>query len=84
MNALVWIGMGILSGFAVNFRKQGATNDAIAESSILGVLGGLISGFIFSFYYSTGMLDINLITFLASFAGALLFSTLGKQFARGV
>ena len=73
MNVLSWIIVGLIAGFLAGQVMRGGGYGVIGDI-IIGVLGGLLGGWIASYFFHIGdaMGGINLVSILVAFVGAIL------------
>lgn len=71
MSVLTWIVLGLVSGFIaskiVNKAGEGALMDIV-----LGIVGALVGGWLFSLIGHTGVTGLNLYSVLVSVIGAVV------------
>ena len=71
MSILGWIVLGLIAGFIaskiVNRQGQGFFIDII-----LGVIGGLVGGWLFEFFGKTGVTGFNLYSMFVAIVGAVI------------
>lgn len=71
MSILAWLVVGLIAGFIaskiINKRGEGFLMDIV-----LGVVGAVVGGFIFSFFGHSGATGINLYSIFVSVIGAIV------------
>ncbi len=71
MSFLAWIVLGLIAGFIgskiVNKRGEGIFLDII-----LGIVGAVVGGWLFSMFGAGGVSGLNLYSFLVAIVGAIL------------
>jgi uncharacterized membrane protein YeaQ/YmgE (transglycosylase-associated protein family) len=71
MSFLVWIILGLIAGFIgskiVNKRGEGILLDII-----LGIVGAIVGGFIFSMFGAHGVSGLNLYSLIVAVIGAIV------------
>jgi len=71
MSVIGWIILGLIAGFIaskiVNKRGEGIVLDIV-----LGIVGALVGGFIFSAFGGTGVTGFNLYSMIVSVIGAVV------------
>jgi uncharacterized membrane protein YeaQ/YmgE (transglycosylase-associated protein family) len=71
MSFLSWIVLGLLAGFIgskiVNKRGEGVFLDIV-----LGVVGAIVGGWVFSIFGASGATGLNLYSLLVAVAGAIV------------
>jgi uncharacterized membrane protein YeaQ/YmgE (transglycosylase-associated protein family) len=73
MGILSWIVVGLIAGFFAGLVVKGGGYGCIGDV-IVGVVGGLLGGFVASYFFHIGdpMSGINLTSILIAFAGAVV------------
>lgn len=71
MSFLAWIVLGLLAGFVGSkiVNKQG---EGILLDILLGVIGAVVGGWIFTTFGATGITGFNLYSLLVSVVGAVV------------
>lgn len=71
MSFLAWIVLGLIAGFVgskiVNKRGEGLFLDII-----LGVVGAIVGGWLFSMFGASGVTGLNLYSFAVAIVGAIV------------
>jgi uncharacterized membrane protein YeaQ/YmgE (transglycosylase-associated protein family) len=71
MGILAWLGLGLIAGFIaskiVNHHGSGIIMDIV-----LGVVGALVGGFVFSFFGAHGVTGFNIYSMLVATVGAVV------------
>ena len=71
MSIIAWIVLGLISGFIaskiVNKRGEGLVRDIL-----LGVVGALVGGFLFTHLGATGVTGVNVYSMFVSVIGAII------------
>ncbi len=71
MSFLAWILLGLIAGFIgskiVNHRGEGLFLDII-----LGIVGAVVGGFLFSMFGASGVSGLNLYSLLVAVVGAMV------------
>lgn len=71
MSILAWIVLGLIAGFLgskiVNKRGEGVLLDIV-----LGVIGAVVGGWLFSFFGANGVTGLNLYSLLVAVVGAIV------------
>jgi uncharacterized membrane protein YeaQ/YmgE (transglycosylase-associated protein family) len=83
MSILAWIFLGLLSGFIASkiVNKQG---EGILLDIILGIVGAVVGGLLFSLLGIGGVSGLNLHSLLIAIAGAILVLITYHAFRRAV
>lgn len=69
MGILAWIVLGLIAGFLASAVMRGGGFGIIGDI-IVGVIGALIGGFLFSALGSTGVTGFNIWSLFVAFVGA--------------
>lgn len=71
MTLFAWILLGLISGYiaskVVNHRGEGVVLDIV-----LGIVGAVVGGWLFSMFGHTGVNGLNLYSFLVAIIGAII------------
>ncbi len=71
MSFLAWLVLGLIAGFIgsklVNKRGEGLLLDII-----LGIVGAMVGGFVFSLFGASGVTGLNLYSMIVAVVGAVL------------
>jgi uncharacterized membrane protein YeaQ/YmgE (transglycosylase-associated protein family) len=71
MGILAWIVLGLIAGVLASAVMRGGGFGIIGDI-IVGVIGALIGGFIFSLFGSTGVTGFNIWSLFVAFVGACI------------
>jgi uncharacterized membrane protein YeaQ/YmgE (transglycosylase-associated protein family) len=71
MSILAWIVLGLISGFIAS-KIVNKTGEGILLDIILGIIGAVVGGWLFSLIGHTGVTGLNLYSFLVAIIGAIL------------
>jgi uncharacterized membrane protein YeaQ/YmgE (transglycosylase-associated protein family) len=73
MGILTWIVVGLIAGWLAGVVMKGGGYGLIGDI-VVGVLGGLLGGFMATYFFHVGdpLSGINLKSILVAFAGAML------------
>jgi uncharacterized membrane protein YeaQ/YmgE (transglycosylase-associated protein family) len=69
MGILAWILLGLIAGFLASMVMRGGGFGIIGDI-IVGIIGALIGGFLFSALGSTGVTGFNIWSLFVAFVGA--------------
>jgi len=72
MSFLAWIALGLVAGF-IGSKIVNKAGEGIFIDIVLGVVGAVVGGWIFSFLGATGVTGLNLYSILVAVVGAVLF-----------
>ena len=84
MSILSWMVVGLLAGWLAGMVMKGGGFGLIGDI-VVGVIGGLLGGFIASYFFHMGdpMSGINLPSIVVAFLGAVLLLFVVRLFRRG-
>ena len=71
MSILGWIILGLVSGFVAS-KIVNKSGEGIVLDIILGIVGAVVGGWVFSMFGSQGVSGLNLYSFLVAIVGAVL------------
>ncbi|MGB4441339.1 MAG: GlsB/YeaQ/YmgE family stress response membrane protein [Coriobacteriia bacterium] len=72
MGILSWIVVGLIAGALAKWIMPGAQEAGIFITMVLGIVGGLLGGYVMSLIGQTGVTGFNLQTVLVATLGALV------------
>lgn len=72
MGILSWIVVGLIAGALAKWIMPGNQNAGCFVTMLLGIVGGLLGGYVMSLIGGTGVTGFNLQTLLVATVGALL------------
>jgi uncharacterized membrane protein YeaQ/YmgE (transglycosylase-associated protein family) len=78
MSIIAWIVLGLISGFIAS-KIVNKSGEGLVLDIVLGVVGAIVGGFLFTAFGATGVTGLNLWSLLVSVLGACL--TLGVYHA---
>lgn len=79
---IVWIIIGGLAGWAASAVVSKEGSRGLLGNIILGVIGGLLGGFLFEILGGSGITGLNVWSFLVAFAGAVAILLIKRVFTR--
>ena len=71
MGILAWIVLGLIAGFIAS-KIVNHTGSGILMDIVLGVVGALVGGFLFSMFGAVGVTGFNIYSMLVSVVGAVV------------
>ena len=71
MSILAWIILGLIAGF-IGSKLVNKTGEGLVLDIILGVVGAVVGGFIFSFFGAGGVTGLNLYSLVVAVIGAVV------------
>ena len=82
MSIIGWIVLGLISGFIASkiVNKQG---EGFLLDVVLGVVGAIVGGFLFSFFGKQGVDGVNLYSMMVAVIGAIVVLFIYHSFTGG-
>ena len=71
MSILAWIVLGLISGFIAS-KIVNKTGEGLLLDIVLGIVGAVVGGWLFSMVGHTGVTGLNLYSFLVAIIGAIV------------
>ena len=71
MSFLAWIVLGLIAGF-VGSKLVNKTGEGLFLDIVLGVVGAVVGGYIFTVFGAHGVTGVNLYSILVAVVGAVL------------
>ncbi|MGH6958499.1 MAG: GlsB/YeaQ/YmgE family stress response membrane protein [Caulobacteraceae bacterium] len=71
MGILAWVVLGLIAGFIAS-RIVNHTGAGIVLDLVLGIVGALVGGFLFSIFGAAGVTGFNLYSLLVAVVGAVV------------
>ena len=71
MSILAWIILGLIAGF-IGSKLVNKTGEGLLLDVVLGVVGAVVGGFIFSLFGSGGVTGLNLYSLVVAVIGAVV------------
>jgi uncharacterized membrane protein YeaQ/YmgE (transglycosylase-associated protein family) len=71
MSILTWIVLGLIAGF-VGSKIVNKTGEGITLDIVLGVVGAVVGGYLFSIFGAQGVSGLNLYSIVVSVVGAVV------------
>jgi uncharacterized membrane protein YeaQ/YmgE (transglycosylase-associated protein family) len=71
MNFLVWITLGLLAGFIAS-KIVNKSGEGILLDIILGIIGAIVGGWLFSVFGAHGVTGLNLYSIIVAVIGAII------------
>ena len=72
MSFLTWIVLGLVAGF-IGSKIVNKTGEGILLDIVLGIVGAVVGGWLFSAFGSSGVTGLNLYSLLVAVIGAVIF-----------
>ena len=71
MSILAWIVLGIIAGF-VGSKLVNKTGEGLMLDLVLGIVGAIVGGWMFTFFGAAGVTGLNLYSLLVAVIGAVV------------
>ena len=71
MGILSWLLLGLVAGF-IGSKLVNKSGEGLIIDIVLGVIGAVVGGFIFSFFGHSGVTGLNLYSLLVAVIGAVV------------
>ena len=71
MGIIAWIVLGLIAGFIAS-KIVNHTGSGLVMDIVLGVVGALVGGFVFSMFGATGVTGFNIYSMLVAVVGAVV------------
>lgn len=71
MSILAWIVLGVIAGF-IGSKIVNKTGEGLVLDLVLGIIGAVVGGWIFSIFGHSGVTGLNLYSFLVAIVGAVV------------
>jgi uncharacterized membrane protein YeaQ/YmgE (transglycosylase-associated protein family) len=71
MGIIAWIVLGLIAGFIAS-KIVNHTGSGLLMDIVLGVVGALVGGFVFSMFGATGVTGFNIYSMLVAVVGAVV------------
>ena len=82
MDILLWIVLGLVAGFLASLVMRGGGYGVIGDV-IVGIVGALLGGWLFSLFGGTGVTGFNLWSIFVAFLGACLLIAILRALSGG-
>jgi uncharacterized membrane protein YeaQ/YmgE (transglycosylase-associated protein family) len=83
MTILAWIVLGLIAGF-IGSKLVNKTGQGLLLDIVLGVIGAIVGGWVFSLFGSAGVTGLNLYSLLVAVVGAVIVLLIYHAFRRAV
>jgi len=71
MSILAWIVLGLIAGF-IGSKIVNRTGEGLIMDIVLGVVGAVVGGWLFSMFGAAGVSGLNLYSFLVAIVGSIV------------
>lgn len=82
MSILAWIILGLISGFIAS-KIINKTGEGVLLDIVLGIVGAVLGGWLFSTFGMTGVTGLNLYSLLVAVVGAVVILVVYHLVIRG-
>ncbi|HEY2709856.1 MAG TPA: GlsB/YeaQ/YmgE family stress response membrane protein [Caulobacteraceae bacterium] len=72
MGVIAWLVLGLIAGFIAS-KIVNHTGSGLVMDIVLGVVGALVGGFLFSMFGAAGVTGFNIYSMLVAVVGAVVF-----------
>ena len=72
MSFFAWIALGLVAGF-IGSKIVNKAGEGVFLDIVLGIVGAVVGGWLFSAFGATGVTGLNLYSLLVAVIGAVLF-----------
>ena len=71
MGIIAWVVLGLIAGFIAS-KSVNHTGSGIVMDIVLGIVGALVGGFVFSLFGAVGVTGFNIYSMLVAVVGAVV------------
>ena len=71
MSIIGWLVLGLIAGFIAS-RIVNKSGEGVILDIVLGIIGAVVGGFLFSFFGAAGVTGFNLYSMLVAIVGAIV------------
>jgi len=82
MSILAWIVIGIIAGFLAKSVVPGEGPGGLLGDLVVGIVGALLGGWLFTTFGSAGVTGFNLWSLLVAFVGGVVLLLIVRLFTR--
>lgn len=82
MGIIGWIVLGALAGWVASIIMGRNNRQGCITNIVVGIIGAILGGWIFSFFGGTGVTGFNLWSFLVAVVGAVVLLAIVGLFTR--
>jgi uncharacterized membrane protein YeaQ/YmgE (transglycosylase-associated protein family) len=79
MSILIWILLGGVAGWIASLFMKTDASQGIFLNIVVGIIGAMIGGFVFSFFGADGVSGFNLYSLLVAVVGAVVLLWIVKM-----
>jgi uncharacterized membrane protein YeaQ/YmgE (transglycosylase-associated protein family) len=84
MNVILWIVLGGVAGWIASIIMGDNAQMGVGANIVVGILGALIGGWVFTLFGSPGITGFNLWSFIVAVIGAVLLLWIVRGFRRPI
>lgn len=82
MGFFTWIILGGIAGWLASIFTKNNANMGLIKNIIVGIVGAMLGGFVFSFFGSTGVTGFNLWSIFVAVVGAVILLVIINLFTK--
>jgi uncharacterized membrane protein YeaQ/YmgE (transglycosylase-associated protein family) len=71
MGIIAWVVLGLIAGFIAS-KIVNHTGSGLVMDMVIGIVGALVGGFIFSFFGAAGVTGFNIYSMIVAVVGAVV------------
>ena len=71
MSIVAWLVLGLIAGFIAS-RIVNKSGEGLILDIVLGIVGAIVGGFLFSYFGASGVTGLNLYSLLVAVVGAIV------------
>ncbi len=75
MSIIAWLILGLIAGF-IGSKLVNKTGEGVFLDIILGIVGAIVGGFVFTTFGASGVTGLNLYSFLVAVVGSIIILVL--------
>ena len=82
MSIIAWLILGLIAGFIAS-RIVNKAGEGLMLDIVLGIIGAMVGGFLFSVFGASGVTGLNLYRLLVAIGGAIVVLVICHAIVRG-
>ncbi len=71
MSIIAWVILGLIAGF-IGSKLVNKTGEGLILDIVLGIVGAVVGGFVFSFFGAAGVTGLNIYSLIVAVVGAVI------------
>ena len=83
MSIIAWIVLGLIAGFIAS-KLVNKTGEGFLMDIVLGIVGAIVGGFVFSYFGATGVTGLNIYSIIVATIGAVIVLVVYHAIRRNV